>query len=419
MKNDEFEIRLRDLIIPHVIYLNRYTEGLQSRAIKALNSALQRLEGDLAKRLIKIEPRGLDVNRAATKRLSAQIDDVRKLIDGAYKKVNKQVLSELGELAQDEVDFTISAIKTVKQSVSKDATALNKARFEAASTKAKKAEADHDLASRQAKIMGRKPPKPPVTEQPKKPQPVRLEVEFPTRTPAPALVKAVAEDRPMSGRLLKAWTDKMSRETQDAVEQAIRDGVLSGKTTDQIVRDIIGTRAGRYRDGILQASRRSMEAFVRTSVTHIHNMAAQTGFAENDDVVSGWRFLATLDLRTTVTCAGLSGRKYPIGKGPIPPRHVRCRSICQPITLTMRELGIDVDEPGPSSRASMDGPLSGDIRYDEWLKGRSIDEQDDFLGTAKAKLFRAGKLKLEDLVDDTGRVFNLKELRAQHPNAFV
>lgn len=371
MRNDEFEVRFRDLLIPHLIELTRYQTGAVKRAIKSFNRELKNLESELAKRLVTIEKRGIDLGPTVTKRLNNQIKEVRALIDGAYSKTNEQILTELAELADDEVTFTTKALKTVKRGISKDAK-----------------------------------------------RKVSLEVEYPTNTPAPALVRSVAETSPMLGNHLKWWADKASADTKDAVEKAIRDGIKAGDTTDKIVRRIVGTRAARFTDGIVQDSRNAIDALVRTAVTHIHNNAAQLSYAANDDVVKGWRFLAVLDTRTTVRCAGMSGKVFQIGQGPIPPLHVRCRSLCQPVTVTMRELGIDVDEPGSSKRASMDGPVDGDITFDRWLASKSAAIQDDMLGKTRADLFRRGKLKLADLVKDDGRELTLKELRARHPKAF-
>ncbi|MEG8031886.1 minor capsid protein [Sphingomonas aurantiaca] len=247
---------------------------------------------------------------------------------------------------------------------------------------------------------------------------INLEIQFPTHSPAPTMVKAIVDTNPMSGKHLKSWADKLSTDTKDAVEAALRDGLAQGKTTDQIVRSIIGTKANKYTDGIMQGSRKSIDAMVRTAINHVHNVAAQLSYTENEDVIKGWKYLSVLDNRTTRFCAAHDGKKYKLGQGPIPPNHVRCRSLCQPVTLTMRELGVDVEEGTSLTRASMDGPVSGDITYDTWLKGRTVAEQDDLLGKARGAAFRAGKIRLDDLYKNDGREYTLKELRARHPTAF-
>jgi SPP1 gp7 family putative phage head morphogenesis protein len=338
---------------------------------------MDRLRGDLARRLVTIEERGLDIGPATTKRIERQIREINAIVSDAYTKTNAEILDELQELAADEVEFTTKAIKRAKANVSAKAT----------------------------KAAGKGPR-------------VKLEIQFSTRSPAPTMVKAIVATNPMSGKHLKAWADKMSADTQAKVGDAIRAGLQSGKSVEQIVRDIVGSKK-LGTPSVLDASRKSVEAMVRTAVTHIHNTAAQASYAENGDVVKGWRYLSVLDSRTTVTCMGLSGKVFPIGKGPIPPNHVRCRSLCQPVTATLRELGLDVDEnTTPGDRASEDGPLRGDITMDRFLKTKSADVQNSMLGKKKAELFRAGKLSLSDLVAIDGRELTIKELRALHPKAF-
>lgn len=377
MRDDDFELELRDLLIPHLVYLTSYATGLKNRAVKSLNKALKGLRGDLARRLVTIEERGLDIGPATTKRIERQIREINAIVSDAYTKTNAEILDELQELAADEVEFTTKAIKRAKANVSAKAT----------------------------KAAGKGPR-------------VKLEIQFPTRSPAPTMVKAIVATNPMSGKHLKAWADKMSADTQAKVGDAIRAGLQSGKSVEQIVRDIVGSKKLGI-PSVLDASRKSVEAMVRTAVTHIHNTAAQASYAENGDVVKGWRYLSVLDSRTTVTCMGLSGKVFPIGKGPIPPNHVRCRSLCQPVTATLRELGLDVDEnTTPGDRASEDGPLRGDITMDRFLKTKSADVQNSMLGKKKAELFRAGKLSLSDLVAIDGRELTLNELRALHPKAF-
>ena len=393
MNDREFELRLRDYLIAHAVYLTRYTNAQARKAVKLLNTALSGFQGDLAARIVRIEERGLDIGPATTKRINAQIKEIRAIIDDAYAPVNATILDDLRDFADDEASFAVKAIKASKKTITDDL----------------KATAGGGGGRKTGRISPIKPGRKPT---------INLEVQFPTKSPAPTMIHAIIDTNPMSGKHLKSWADKMTADTKDAVEAALRDGLAKSKTTDQIVRSIIGTKANKYTDGIMQGSRKSIDAMVRTAINHVHNVAAQLSYAENDDVIQGWKYLSVLDNRTTRFCAVHDGKKYKLGQGPIPPNHVRCRSLCQPVTLTMRELGVDVDEGTALTRASMDGPVSGDITYDKWLKGRSTAEQDDLLGKARGAAFRAGKIKLDDLYKDNGREYTLKELRARHPTAF-
>ncbi len=412
MQNDDFELELRDLLIPHLVYLTSYATGLKNRAVKSLNKSLKNLRGELARRLVNIEERGLDIGPATTRKIEREIREINALVSGAYAKTNAEILDELQALADDEVAFTTKAIKQAKATVSTKATASRNA----LRADLRKAIADLN-ADAGADAPATKAAKKKLAKLDEAPR-VRLEIEFPTHSPAPTMVKAIVSTNPMSGKHLKAWADKLSADTQAKVGDTIRAGLQSGRSVEQIVRDIVGSKK-LGTPSVMDASRKSVEAMVRTAVTHIHNTAAQASYAENSDVVKGWRYLSVLDSRTTVTCMGLSGKVFPIGKGPIPPNHVRCRSLCQPVTATLRELGLDVDENAtPTDRASEDGPLRGDITMDRFVKTKSVEVQNSMLGKKKAELFRSGKLSLPDLVAIDGRELTLKELRALHPNAF-
>ena len=241
-------------------------------------------------------------------------------------------------------------------------------------------------------------------------------MEVGTKLPAPARLKAIVSEVPMEGRLLKSWTDGMAQGRIDRISQAIRLGMVNGEGTDAIVRRIRGSKAAHYSDGILDISRRSAQSIVRTSVTHVSNVAAQETWKSNSHVVKAWEFLATLDSRTTVTCGSLDGQTFPIGEGPIPPRHIRCRSISVAVTKSYREMGIDKDELTPEQRASQDGQVKGAPRFAEWLKGKGTAVQDKVLGQTRGELFRSGKLDLDQFVKSDGTLYTLDDLKNKYPS---
>jgi SPP1 gp7 family putative phage head morphogenesis protein len=228
-------------------------------------------------------------------------------------------------------------------------------------------------------------------------------VALATFSPLPPIEQIVAavRSRPFQGRLLREWLAEAEEGAARRVRDAVRQGFVEGLTTDQIVRSIRGTRAAQYRDGIMETSRRGAEAMVRTALTHTANTAAQATWEANGDIVKAWRFTAVLDLRTTLTCASLHGKQYPLGKGPMPPRHINCRSTSVPVL-----------DPIPGIKP-FEFPS-----YDAWLRRQSPETQADILGVAKAKLFRDGGLTVDRFTDNKGRVLTLDELRRRDADAF-
>lgn len=236
--------------------------------------------------------------------------------------------------------------------------------------------------------------------------PVKLE----TVAPGAEQIVAAVNSRPFQGKLLKEVYKELPSSAFRQVRDTIRAGFIEGRTTDQIVRDLRGTAAQGYKDGILAKTKRDVESVVRTAVNHTANTARDYTYAANDDLIKGVRWNATLDSRTSLVCAGRDGKIYPVDSGPRPPAHFNCRSSTSPVLKSWRELGFDADELPASTRASMNGQVPADTDFDGWLRKQPRDVQNDVLGDKKADLFRAG-LKVERFTDRKGAELTLDQLR--------
>ena len=82
----------------------------------------------------------------------------------------------------------------------------------------------------------------------------------------------------------------------------IRGGFATGMTTQQIVRDICGTKSAKYRDGALNKTRADIQGMVHTTVQHLSATAKAEFAHENDDLIIGVRNIATIDVSTTAQC---------------------------------------------------------------------------------------------------------------------
>ena len=246
-----------------------------------------------------------------------------------------------------------------------------------------------------------------------------------------AAVYSAAMSRPFQGVLLKeVWKDLAAQQFK-LVRQSIAQGFLEGKTTDQIIRELRGTKAKGYADGLLEKSRRDVEAVVRTALGHIAGNAHDAVYEKNADIIKGLKWSATLDLRTTPMCRIRDGKLYaPDSHKPIgheipwlagPGRlHWRCRSASVPVLKSNKELGIDLPdlELRNKTRASMDGQVANDTTYADWLKRQSVARQDEVLGATRGKLMRDGKLELSEMYSNKGVFLTLDQLRARDAEAF-
>ena len=224
-----------------------------------------------------------------------------------------------------------------------------------------------------------------------------------TFSPAPAVAQvwAAVVARPFQGRFLQGWLDGAEEAAARRVRETVRQGFIDGQPTAEIVRALRGTKARQYRDGVLEGSRRGVEAMVRTAVTHTSNVAHQEVYRANADIIEGVEWVSVLDSRTTLLCASRDRKVYPIDSGPRPPAHVGCRSV------TVPKVG-DIPGVEPFKRPT----------YAEWLAKQPASVQDDILGPTRGRLYRSGGLKIESFVDRKGSTLSLEELQRRDAAAF-
>lgn len=223
-------------------------------------------------------------------------------------------------------------------------------------------------------------------------------------------LKAMQRVSLIAGAPLEDWWKKQGNETAFRFESLMRQGLLDGKQTNELISDV---------KDLMGTSRRHAETLVITAVAKTADEAHQALRDENLDLIKEEKHLATLDTRTSEVCLVRDGLRWDIDKKPIdhdlpyrrPPLHPRCRSILQLVLKSWKELGFDnVDEVPESTRASMDGQVSENVNYENWLKGKSQAEQDVVLGKGKADLWRRGVITFRDMLDQSGRPLTLKGL---------
>jgi SPP1 gp7 family putative phage head morphogenesis protein len=241
----------------------------------------------------------------------------------------------------------------------------------------------------------------------------QIPVAVQTVTPPAAQVIAAATARPFQGKYLKDVYRELPEVAYRKIRDTIRLGYLEGQTTPQIIRAIRGTAIQGYKNGVFNKARRDMEATVKTALSHTANVARESVYKANEDVIKGVQWVSTLDGRTSAICMARDGIVYPPDKGPRPPAHWNCRSATIPILKSWKELGIDAKEIDEGTRASMNGQVPAGQNYDSWLRERDKKKPefvDEVLGKGKAELFRNG-MTVDKFVDKSGRELTLAELR--------
>lgn len=154
-------------------------------------------------------------------------------------------------------------------------------------------------------------------------------------TPAPTQLWAAINVQPIQlndkgeSKLMQSLIKGFSSNEVNRVNGVLRNGFYSGATIQDMITAIRGTKKNQYKDGVLITSKRSAESIARTSTNHVSNVARQSTYKANQDILKGWEFNATLDNRTTNICRfhdqeAAEGKVYPMGKGPLPPLHLNC-----------------------------------------------------------------------------------------------
>lgn len=238
--------------------------------------------------------------------------------------------------------------------------------------------------------------------------------------PSETQLMAAVNARPFNNKLLKDYLKDFTKVQSKAVSNAVSIGFFEGQTTQEIVRGIIGTKAQNFRNGTLNVSRTSAETMVRTALSHTSAVARNKSYEDNEDLIPYYEWVSTLDGRTSAICRSRDGKVWRINKGPLPPAHHNCRSTTAPLfkedikVINGKLIKQDLD----GTRASIDGQVSADLSYNDWLKRQTKAFQVDVLGKQKAELFRKGGLTMDQFVNNKGQELTLDQLQAKYPTAW-
>jgi SPP1 gp7 family putative phage head morphogenesis protein len=239
------------------------------------------------------------------------------------------------------------------------------------------------------------------------------------KVPNAEMAMRAASARPLSssGQKLGDYYGQWSRGEVIRINNTVRKGWGEGWTVQELIRTIRGTKAANYKDGLIETTRRNAETIARTSIQHVANTARAKTWEDNADVVLGYQFVATLDTKTSSVCRSLDGRKYELGKGPLPPVHPNCRST----TIAELDPALDIFDEG-ATRSSMNGYVPADLSYYEWLQTQPEDVQAEAIGPTRAKLLRDGGLTGEEFARlNLGKNFEpltLAQMQQIDPGAF-
>lgn len=166
------------------------------------------------------------------------------------------------------------------------------------------------------------------------------------------------------------------------------------RLTDNSVQNILESSMSSFRndediqyDAIKENSTKSASQFVNSSIISISE-SALTNFFYGSNYTE--IYAAIMDYKTTKVCASLNGNEYELGKGPIPPLHINCRS--QRLPKAPDE---DIELPS----------------FEEWLNSEGSDFQKAYLGPNRYKLWKSGEFTLDKFVSPDLKYYTLEQLK--------
>jgi SPP1 gp7 family putative phage head morphogenesis protein len=237
-----------------------------------------------------------------------------------------------------------------------------------------------------------------------------------------------------NGEVLTKAFRGIAVEQAERFSQVVRNGLLTGETTQSIAKRLIGNlefgetaktvRQLAAAGGQLTAvADNQILTLIRTSVNQVANTASQQVYEANQDITEKYRYVATLDSRTSSICAALDGQQFEYGKGPTPPQHFNCRSTTVPVIdydQLSRDFGFKVEPPAVGKRAAAGGMVPANENYGQWLKGQSNKIKADALGPGRVPYFNrlaekyGARNAMAKLVRDDGSELTLKQLKARY-----
>ncbi len=373
------------ILYRNAIDLNRFSNGVQNRLVKANKKVLVRAIEQLA----KIDDSEKPSYKAA--RLRALLKQTKESLSTWRKESVAVMIKELEGIADVQAGFVESQIEKALPS------GVLRSELNPAGYSVQTVAVSPDFA------------KAVVT---KDPSVVTLRATGPFDLTA---AQGAQLTLPNGDTVEKAFRGIASRELSN-FKQTVRTGLLSGEPTEDIVRQLMGNLEFGQRAGTpLQAAlsgdagfkmaRHQIRTVVRTSVNQVSNAASKQVYKANEDVTEKYRYVATLDSRTSALCASLDGQEFEYDKGPEPPQHFNCRSTTVAVIdwdgLRKKYPKLKFDDPAEGKRAAAGGMVPADTTYGKWLHGQRAKTK-----SGKLSQFTPGPRQIEALGKEKAKYFN-------------
>ena len=238
-----------------------------------------------------------------------------------------------------------------------------------------------------------------------------------------------------NGATVQTSFRRIAASQHELLSKTVNNGLLIGRTTQEISRELrgrldfeeVGTLASiKQKGGVAtKLANNQIETIVRTSINQVSNSAANAVYRNNSDITDRYRYVATLDTRTSPICSRLDGQVFTYGKGPTPPQHFNCRSTTVPLVkesflkrfgVTQEDFEEGAQRPSKTGLAQKGKMVPANENYASWLSKQPSEIQDEVFGKKKGVIYRSQLRKkdpttvLREFVRSDGSELTLEEL---------
>ena len=208
----------------------------------------------------------------------------------------------------------------------------------------------------------------------------------------------VGKDALGGGRTIAQYTKGLAAteiaQVKSGISIALSQGLSADKAADLIYNSKEFTPPSRI-------TRNRLRATIRSGITEAQTTSALMVFRANKDIIEEYKYVATLDSRTSPYCQRLDGRVFAVeGDNPRPPQHFACRSTIVPVVKAFDKCPPSLRKAGvtPANRAAINGQVPRTDSYQNWLWKQNPAVQDKILGEENAIVFRKGEVPVSRLI---------------------
>jgi hypothetical protein len=175
----------------------------------------------------------------------------------------------------------------------------------------------------------------------------------------------------------------LARPLPDDVTEAIRRELVRGVRVD-VAPEVVAHRIVDSVHGALNGGLGRMLVIARTELADAYRTAAAYVHKANRDILAGWCWLSSLDVRCCPACWAMHGRRFPLDQaGPWDHQQGRCTRL--PVARSWADLGLGEEPPDlvPNAR--------------DKFNNLPVEDQLRILGPARLAMLRDGRIGWDDL----------------------